>query len=109
MPICSINLYNQSSVKKISKYIYLIMTLCIIYGIPGIEIAIKEFIGKKEISSILLHIIWKIIPIIIFIGVYCVKVILPSSKYFSTIAFISLKIIYYGMFAIDSIFSGKIV
>jgi hypothetical protein len=64
-------------VYKISKYMYLIITAWIIEGIPGIEIAIIEFIGKKEISYICLHIIWITNPIIKFKYVFVLKIILP--------------------------------
>ena len=54
------------------------MTAWIIEGIPGKVIAINEFIGKKEISNILIHNIWIIKPIKIFTGIFYVKVIRPS-------------------------------
>ena len=88
------------------------MTDWIIYGTPGIGIAINEFIGKKEKSSIWFHKIWIINPIIIFIGVYYVKLILPPWKLFSIKFSIfapkSLFMIYGGMIASLSVFSGKI-
>jgi hypothetical protein len=41
----------QSSVKSISKYIYLIITPWMIDGIPGTEIVNSELIAMNEISS----------------------------------------------------------
>ena len=77
IPRNSMNSSIQSSVYKISKYMYLIITAWIIEGIPGIEIAIIEFIGKNEISYIWIHNIWIANPIIKFAGVFFVKANLP--------------------------------
>ncbi len=77
IPRNSMNSSIQSSVYKISKYMYLIITAWIIEGIPGIEIAIIEFIGKNEISYIWIHKIWIANPIIKFAGVFFVKANLP--------------------------------
>ena len=71
---------------------YFIRTNWIVYGIPVIEIAKNELIGKNDKSSILLQYIWIIKPIIIFMGVYSVKVILPSLKFCSKRASKSLVI-----------------
>ncbi len=49
-PIFYINCFNQSSVYRISKQMYLIITLYIVEGYPGILIAIIELVAKKEIS-----------------------------------------------------------
>ena len=77
IPRNSMNSSIQSSVYKISKYMYLIITAWIIEGIPGIEIAIIEFIGKNEKSYIWIHNIWIANPIIKFAGVFFVKANLP--------------------------------
>ena len=54
------------------------MTAWIVYGIPEIDIAIIEFIGKNEMSKIWIQAIWMIKPRIILTGILSEKVILPS-------------------------------
>ncbi len=65
-----------------------------IEGIPGIDIAIIEFIDKKEISCIWIHNIWIANPIIKLTGVFCVKAILPP--WIKLMTFNSIFFVTYG-------------
>ena len=73
---------------------YLIIIVWIIEGTPGIEIAIIEFIGKKDISYILIQTIWIENPIIKFTGVFFVKAILPP--WIHELTFFSIFSVTYG-------------
>ena len=72
----------------------LTITDWIIEGSPGIEIAIIEFIGKKDISYIWIHTNWIANPIIKFPGVFFVKGILPP--WINLMTFISIIFVTYG-------------